>query len=139
MLGAVEGELDLHYWQDCPLLMSCSNCQQVVEIATLQEHLLDECEKKGDFAACKVCGDAIEVSKMAAHTTEKACKPAPKANSTKQRCPLCKNDAVAAGKAGWLKHLFDDGCTGNPRNSGWRASATAVVTKKTEGGGKKKK
>jgi hypothetical protein len=53
--------------------------------------------------------------------------------------PHSKNDAVAAGKAGWLKHLFDDGCTGNPRNSGWRASATAVVTKKTEGGGKKKK
>lgn len=130
---ASEGELDLHYWQDCPLLMSCSNCQQVVEIATLQEHLLDECEKKSEFSACKVCGDAIEVSKMASHTTEKSCKPGPKPNSTKQRCPLCKNDAVAAGKAGWLKHLFDDGCTGNPRNSGWRAT----VSKKTEG--KKKK
>ena len=133
---ASEGELDLHYWQDCPLLMSCSNCQQVVEIATLQEHLLDECEKKSDFAACKVCGDAIEVSKMSTHTAEKTCRPGPKPNSTKQRCPLCKNDAVAAGKAGWLKHLFDDGCSGNPRNSGWRATAAKANGKGTKKSGK---
>jgi hypothetical protein len=43
---------------------------------------------------------------------------------------------VAAGKAGWLKHLFDDGCSGNPRNSGWRATAAKANGKGTKKSGK---
>jgi hypothetical protein len=33
---ATEAQLDLHYWQACPLLTACPRCQQIVEIATLQ-------------------------------------------------------------------------------------------------------
>ena len=38
---AFEGSgLDLHYWKSCPLLTRCSFCKQVVEIASLTQHLL---------------------------------------------------------------------------------------------------
>jgi hypothetical protein len=33
---ATEAQLDLHYWQACPMLTACPRCQQIVEIATLQ-------------------------------------------------------------------------------------------------------
>ena len=67
--------------------MSCSRCQQVVEIATLQEHLLDECERRADFAACPTCGDALEAgAKFEAHVAAQSCKPQPAAGSGKQRC-----------------------------------------------------
>ena len=84
----------MHYWQDCPLLMSCSRCQQVVEIATLQEHLLDECERRADFAACPTCGDALEAgAKFEEHVAARSCRPQPGADSGKQRC--VRSDAAA--------------------------------------------
>ena len=51
-----ENELDLHYWKDCPLLISCPSCAQIVEIAGLPEHLLDECDAKGKYVPCEVTG-----------------------------------------------------------------------------------
>ena len=53
---ATEDTLDLHYWQDCPFLMACTRCTQVIEISTLPEHLLTECSSKGEYAACQTCG-----------------------------------------------------------------------------------
>ena len=134
---ASESELDLHYWQDCPLLMSCARCQQVVEIATLQEHLLEECERHADFAACPTCGDALEAgAKFEAHVAARACRPQPEAASGRQRCPLCHED-IEAGKEGWLAHLYERGCAANPRNSGWRVQrkqAAAAAAPKAKGG-----
>lgn len=51
-----ENDLDLHYWKDCPLLISCPSCAQIVEIAGLPEHLLDECEAKDDYVPCEITG-----------------------------------------------------------------------------------
>ena len=51
-----EDALDLHYWKSCPLLSPCPACAQVVEIAGLPEHLLEECEKKVDYVSCDVTG-----------------------------------------------------------------------------------
>jgi hypothetical protein len=51
-----EAELDLHYWKDCPLLIPCPSCAQIVEIAGLPEHLLDECESKQEYIACDITG-----------------------------------------------------------------------------------
>jgi centrosomal protein CEP104 len=51
-----ENDLDLHYWKDCPLLIACPSCAQIVEIAGLPEHLLDECEAKDDYVPCEVTG-----------------------------------------------------------------------------------
>lgn len=52
-----EDGLDLHYWQECPLLSPCSACAQIVEIAGLPEHLLDECEHKNEYEPCDITGD----------------------------------------------------------------------------------
>jgi centrosomal protein CEP104 len=51
-----ENDLDLHYWKDCPLLIACPSCSQIVEIAGLPEHLLDECDAKGSYEPCEVTG-----------------------------------------------------------------------------------
>jgi centrosomal protein CEP104 len=51
-----EDGLDLHYWKECPLLSPCHACAQIVEIAGLPEHLLDECEHKDEFEACETTG-----------------------------------------------------------------------------------
>jgi centrosomal protein CEP104 len=51
-----ENDLDLHYWMECPLLISCPSCTQIVEIAGLPEHLLDECEHKSSYLPCEVTG-----------------------------------------------------------------------------------
>ncbi|KAL4666503.1 hypothetical protein H8959_005192 [Pygathrix nigripes] len=41
-----EEGLDLHYWKHCLMLTRCDHCKQVVEISSLTEHLLTECDKK---------------------------------------------------------------------------------------------
>lgn len=51
-----EDSLDLHYWKDCPLLAPCTACAQVVEVAGMPEHLLEECEHKADFRSDEVTG-----------------------------------------------------------------------------------
>lgn len=51
-----EDGLDLHFWNECPLLSPCNACAQIVEIAGLPEHLLDECEHKSSFVACDTTG-----------------------------------------------------------------------------------
>jgi centrosomal protein CEP104 len=57
-----ENDLDLHYWKDCPLLISCPSCAQIVEIAGLPEHLLDECEQKDDYVPCDITGKPCQFS-----------------------------------------------------------------------------
>ena len=54
--GWTENDLDIHYWKDCPLLISCPSCAQIVEIAGLPEHLLDECDAKDSYIPCDVTG-----------------------------------------------------------------------------------
>ena len=38
-----EESLDIHYWKECPMLTTCWECDQVIEIAQIEEHLLGEC------------------------------------------------------------------------------------------------
>jgi len=55
--GWTENDLDVHYWKDCPLLISCPSCAQIVEIAGLPEHLLDECDEKDTYVPCDKTGE----------------------------------------------------------------------------------
>ena len=62
-----EEKLDMHFWKDCPLLTSCRQCDQVIEVQVLNEHLRDECERvhggdaykpplgTADFSGCPLC------------------------------------------------------------------------------------
>ena len=51
--------MDLHFWKDCPMLTECNYCSQVIEIETLNQHLLKECEKAGEFKECPRCRESI--------------------------------------------------------------------------------
>lgn len=108
--GWNEDSLDLHYWKDCPLLAPCPACAQVVEIAGLPEHLLDECEHKANFAPCDVTGLAIRVTDMDRWKRSPACVPAP-ANC--MYCPLCQASVEDSDEA-WRQHLVHS-CPKNSR------------------------
>lgn len=45
----------------------------MVEIASLTEHLLTECEKKENFAKCSRCCEALPKEELARHAKGRAC------------------------------------------------------------------
>lgn len=106
-------KLDLHYWQDCVMLTNCQQCEQVIEVPTLNDHILDECEKTGTHAECPQCKEPIPNEDFALHKKAKKCIPAKPAHKN-NRCPLCHSD-IPAGEEGWKLHLIDKGCPKNPR------------------------
>ncbi|CAL8106994.1 unnamed protein product [Calicophoron daubneyi] len=121
-----EEGLDLHYWKDCPMLHRCANCKQVVEIASVTEHLLKECEAipAGRYVLCSRCSEAIPAAEMRTH-------PCIPAAPGRLRCPLCHTNlptpdpgSVAPGGPEdiWKSHLLGIGppnipvCPNNPRH-----------------------
>lgn len=110
-----QDNLDIHYWKDCPMLVSCLQCSQIVEILHLNSHMLKECELKELVGQCPRCKEAIHMDEFEQHVEEQAClaaKPPSRAN----RCPLCHDD-VDPGQAGWLKHILTEGCPNNDRSN----------------------
>ncbi|XP_074654970.1 centrosomal protein of 104 kDa-like [Tubulanus polymorphus] len=104
--------LDMHYWKSCPMLKRCANCKQVVEIAGLTEHLLEECNAKDNYVKCPRCTEAIPKPEYEQHVKEELCVPAKK---NEQHCPLCHNN-IPPGEEGWKEHLMGSyGCKQNPR------------------------
>ena len=103
--------MDLHYWKDCALLSACPSCAQVVEIAGLPEHLLEECDAKDKYALCQVTGLAIEVAEFADWSESPACVAPP---DDSMFCPLCKT-VVADADDSWRDHLVKT-CRHNVRN-----------------------
>ena len=70
------------------MLTECTYCNQVIEIESLNNHLLNECDKSGDFKECPRCRESINNKEFEQHTNNKDClisKPIKAAN----RCPLC--------------------------------------------------
>lgn len=110
-----QDNLDIHYWKDCPMLVACPQCSQIVEIIQLNSHMLKECELKELVGQCSRCKEAIHMDEYEQHVEEQAClaaKPASKAN----RCPLCHDD-VDPGQNGWMKHILTEGCPNNDRSN----------------------
>lgn len=110
-----EDNLDIHWWKDCPMLVSCPLCSQVVDIITLNPHLLRECEMHSVMRECPRCREAVHIDEYEIHIEEQAClqsKPSSKAN----RCPLCHDD-VGAGVEGWKGHILEEGCPNNDRSN----------------------
>ena len=106
----IENDLDVHYWKDCPLLISCPSCAQIVEIAGLPEHCLDECDARGSYVACDVTGLAIRKDELASWRAGPHCAPAP---LNCMYCPLCLSPVEDSDEA-WLRHLTSS-CPRNPR------------------------
>ncbi|CEL99170.1 unnamed protein product [Vitrella brassicaformis CCMP3155] len=113
------GGMDMHLFEECPLLIKCDACQQVVEIATLRDHRLFECEAKNiiDWQECTRCGLAIASAEMEAHqNNEEECRPLVEGCL---RCPLCFRDIPVEGTSvsfAWQDHLLQEGCPANPRS-----------------------
>jgi centrosomal protein CEP104 len=110
-----QDNLDIHYWKDCPMLVGCSQCNQIVEIIQLNNHFLKECEFHELFKQCPRCKEAIHIDEYEQHNEEQACLAA-KAPSKANRCALCHDD-VDPGQAGWLKHILTEGCPNNDRSN----------------------
>merc|ERR1719231_631398 len=109
-----EEMLDLHYWKECKFLTSCKHCEQVVEISTLTEHQLEECEAEKSFKQCPRCLLAIDVAIYEDHVASKACRKA-RGGKSLGVCPLCEQD-IPDGENGWKQHLLVDLCPKNPRS-----------------------
>ncbi|KAK6477548.1 centrosomal protein of 104 kDa isoform X1 [Huso huso] len=109
-----EEGLDLHYWKNCPMLRRCEHCRQVVEIASLMDHLLTECDKKDSFGKCPRCTEAIPKQELTEHVRAKACAPA-KSDKVANHCPLC-HENFAPGEESWKSHLMGkESCKMNQR------------------------
>ncbi|XP_031412489.1 centrosomal protein of 104 kDa isoform X2 [Meleagris gallopavo] len=109
-----EEGLDLHYWKRCPMLTRCEHCKQVVEIASLTEHLLTECDKKDSFGKCQRCSEAFPKDELLDHIKSKTCNAA-KPENVANHCPLC-HDNFSPGEEAWKSHLMGtDGCAMNLR------------------------
>uniref|UniRef100_A0A3Q4N8I3 Centrosomal protein of 104 kDa n=1 Tax=Neolamprologus brichardi TaxID=32507 RepID=A0A3Q4N8I3_NEOBR len=86
-----EDGLDLHYWKHCPMLRRCDECRQVVEIASLTEHLLGECENRSKFSQCPLCSEAVASEDLVHHAQGPGCNP-PVLGKGSNHCPLCHNN-----------------------------------------------
>ncbi|EEY59893.1 uncharacterized protein PITG_13040 [Phytophthora infestans T30-4] len=106
--------LDQHFWASCKMLTPCKMCGQVIEISTLNEHLLTECEMQQNHRECPRCGEAITAKFYERHVSLNDCPPRAPLNRA-NRCPLCHED-IAPGKRGWRRHLLEQGCSNNPRS-----------------------
>ncbi|KAJ8016674.1 hypothetical protein DPEC_G00009700 [Dallia pectoralis] len=111
-----EDGLDLHYWKHCPMLLRCDQCRQVVEIASLTEHLLGECENKARFSQCPHCLEALPKDTLTAHTQSPVCNP-PISDNGSNHCPLCHINFMP-GEEAWKAHLMGrQGCKQNSRRT----------------------
>ncbi|CAN7987391.1 unnamed protein product [Ixodes pacificus] len=106
--------LNYHYWTECPMLMLCYNCKQVVEISGLTRHLLEECVSRTQYRLCIRCKEAIAKTRFDGHVKLKTCVPA-KPPHQANHCPLCHQN-FAPGDDAWKVHLMSEvGCAFNPR------------------------
>ncbi|XP_074537277.1 centrosomal protein of 104 kDa isoform X2 [Halichoeres trimaculatus] len=111
-----EEGLDLHYWKHCPMLRRCDECRQVVEIASLTEHLLGECETRSKFSQCPRCSEAVATEDLTRHVQGPACNP-PISGKGSNHCPLCHNNFLP-GEEAWKTHLMGrEGCKQNSRRT----------------------
>ncbi|XP_040922106.1 centrosomal protein of 104 kDa isoform X2 [Toxotes jaculatrix] len=111
-----EEGLDLHYWKHCPMLRRCDECRQVVEISSLTEHLLGECENRSKFSQCPRCSEAVATEDLTRHVQGPACNP-PISGKGSNHCPLCHNNFMP-GEEAWKAHLMGrEGCKQNSRRT----------------------
>lgn len=111
-----EEGLDLHYWKHCLMLTRCEHCRQVVEISSLTEHLLTECDRKDGFGRCYRCSEAVSKEELPRHVKTRDCNPA-KSEKLANRCPLC-HENFSPGEEAWKAHLMGPaGCTMNLRRT----------------------
>ena len=104
-------ELNIHQYKDCPMLMQCDNCKQIIEISNLNNHLLNECDFKEKYIKCNRCKQVVEKDSLNEHQISENCFDV---NEDKEKlCPLCHLNIVT--KDIWKIHFLENGCQGNVR------------------------
>ncbi|XP_071041932.1 centrosomal protein of 104 kDa [Parasteatoda tepidariorum] len=121
--------LDEHYDLECPMLARCSNCNQIVEIAGLTEHHLDECVAKSQYKQCPLCLEAVPSLNYEDHVKIRTCTMAKSSNEA-NHCPLCHQN-IEPGENGWRIHLMgENGCVFNPRQKDKKNPKKIILKKK---------
>ncbi|KAI5699696.1 hypothetical protein M8J75_007080 [Diaphorina citri] len=107
-----EEGLNIHYWKYCLMLMRCAHCQEVVEIMSLRDHLLVECDARKMFKKCEICHEPIFTEKWIEHQRSPLCIPY---DPSTNRCPLC-HKIIGLGEDNWRDHLTgSEICVKHPR------------------------
>ena len=104
-------ELNIHQYKDCPMLMQCDNCKQIIEISNLNNHLLNECDFKEKYIKCNKCKQVVEKDSINEHQISENCFDV---NEDKEKlCPLCHLNIMTEDI--WKIHFLENGCQGNIR------------------------
>ena len=104
-----QDSIDIHYWRECPMLMQCWECEQVIEIAGLNEHLRTECQNRAKYQHCDKCDQVLLKEDFFGH---QCIRPQPEGA---QKCPLCTTSVYPPNQDGWKQHILFDRCPGNNR------------------------
>ena len=104
-------ELNIHQYKDCPMLMQCDNCKQIIEISNLNNHLLNECDFKEKYIKCNRCKQVVEKDSINDHQISENCFDV---NEDKEKlCPLCHLNIITEDI--WKIHFLENGCPSNSR------------------------
>ena len=104
-------ELNIHQYKDCPMLMQCNNCKQIIEISNLNNHLLNECDFKEKYIKCNKCKQVVEKDSINEHQSSENCFDV---NEDKEKlCPLCHLNIIMDDI--WKIHFLENGCQHNIR------------------------
>ncbi len=106
-----ESDMEQHLERDCLMFVHCIKCNKNALIKHYSNHIMEECEKKGEFKQCKRCKEAIDTLQYDNHVKDNKCNPAKNINAS-NRCPLCHSD-IPSGDRGWYSHLVRDLCPKN--------------------------
>ena len=107
--------MDLHLFKECVMLSACVHCQQVLEIPTIRDHMLSECDKNDDLKQCPRCKQVFHQNEFEKHTKEAKCAANPEDHPV---CPLCNLDISTLSKnykEAWHQHLVLNKCPKNPK------------------------
>ena len=108
-------KMDFHLWRECPMLITCEGCGQIVEIPQLNNHLLEECELRRYMRRCPRCKEPVHTEDYKQHTEEMSCLQSQQPTRA-NRCPLCHMD-IPPGEMGWKQHLLVQGCPNSERTA----------------------
>ena len=109
-------QIEIHQFKECPMLIPCFKCNQIVEIKDLNYHYMNECQFKNEFKIHPKCKEPVLKIDYDNHDKDNNCNPFKSPNLC-NRCPLCHMDITPAGNVGWEVHLLQQTCPNNPRSN----------------------
>ena len=91
------------------MLTTCWECEQVIEISSLNEHLINECASRDKYKQCDKCDSVFLTNDFYGHQCVRSQPPGA------LKCPLCTVSVFPPNQDGFRKHLMEERCPGNNR------------------------